>query len=403
MKATIAVLSLVLVLQTAFILSQGQNEANPGNQSPSESRAIATEVNRLSTEMAALKSRVSALETGTATATPTPAPISTPTLTSTPIPIPYFVVIVERANVREGPGPSFPVITTVSQGDRFDTQAFNPSRTWILFCCVAGRSGWIYERLLIVTHAEMIPVATDIPPIPTNTPTPTASSPTLTPTPTRTSCVLGIRIAPENRCSPYNSDDYSYPQSVEPQIVAQMGGRIYGPYTGTYFASTRETDIEHIVARSEAHDSGLCAVSAASRQTFARDLLNLTLASPRVNRHEKKAKDLAEWLPAMNQCWYVNRVVEVKKKYDLTMDSAEAQKAQEIWCSCTDFTIQFTTPPSSTPSPPNGCDPHGPDLDCGDFSTHREAQACFIAAGGPDRDPHRLDGDGDGLACESLP
>ena len=102
---------------------------------------------------------------------------------------------------------------------------------------------------------------------------------------------------PENRCSPYNAGDYSYPQSVEPQIVAQQGGRIYGPYTGTYFASTGETDIEHIVARSEAHDSGLCAVDSAARKAFGRDLLNLTLASPSVNRHQKIAKDVAEWLP----------------------------------------------------------------------------------------------------------
>ncbi|MFC4557470.1 hypothetical protein ACFO3D_04520 [Virgibacillus kekensis] len=35
----------------------------------------------------------------------------------------------------------------------------------------------------------------------------------------------------------------------------------------------------------------------------------------------------------------------------------------------------------------------------GDFSTHEQAQAFFIAAGGPGDDPHRLDG----LACESLP
>lgn len=49
-------------------------------------------------------------------------------------------------------------------------------------------------------------------------------------------------------------------------------------------------------------------------------------------------------------------------------------------------------------------DPFGPDKDCGDFSTHDEAQAFFIAAGGPEKDPHRLDGsDNDGLACESLP
>ncbi|PKR79357.1 hypothetical protein CEY16_01130 [Halalkalibacillus sediminis] len=48
-------------------------------------------------------------------------------------------------------------------------------------------------------------------------------------------------------------------------------------------------------------------------------------------------------------------------------------------------------------------DPDGPDRDCGDFDTHQEAQDFYIAAGGPDKDPHRLDRENDGLACESLP
>ena len=65
----------------------------------------------------------------------------------------------------------------------------------------------------------------------------------------------GLVVAPEQRCSPYRSDDYSYPQSVEASIVRELGG-IYSPYTGERFASTRQTDIEHMVARSEAHDSG---------------------------------------------------------------------------------------------------------------------------------------------------
>ncbi len=41
------------------------------------------------------------------------------------------------------------------------------------------------------------------------------------------------------------------------------------PYTGRWFANKRETDIEHIVARSEAHDSGLCAADEATRRRLA--------------------------------------------------------------------------------------------------------------------------------------
>lgn len=50
-----------------------------------------------------------------------------------------------------------------------------------------------------------------------------------------------------------------------------------------------------------------------------------------------------------------------------------------------------------------GLPPGVRDRDCSDFVTQREAQAFFEAAGGPDIDPHRLDGDGDGVVCESLP
>ena len=66
--------------------------------------------------------------------------------------------------------------------------------------------------------------------------------------------------------------------------------------------------------------------------------------------------------------------------------------------------------PRAAPAPPAAprvIDPRaaqaGPDRDCSDFRTQAEAQAFFEAAGGPARDPHRLDVDGDGCACENLP
>ena len=152
----------------------------------------------------------------------------------------------------------------------------------------------------------------------------------------------GLVVAPEDRCSDYASDDYSYPQLVEPEIVESMGDRIYGPYTGTYYSSTQETDIEHIVARSEAHDSGLCAADAETKRNFARDLLNLTLASPNVNRHQKSDKDAADWLPELNQCWYADRIVQVRLKYGLTIDQREADALESVLSACESTAIVFT-------------------------------------------------------------
>ena len=99
------------------------------------------------------------------------------------------------------------------------------------------------------------------------------------------------------------------------------------PYTGRFFRSTRETDIEHIVAVSEARDSGLCAAEPETRRRFAADLLNLTLASPDVNRCGESGKcayDASQWLPPMNQYWFAARVITVRLKYDLTVDRRKA-------------------------------------------------------------------------------
>ena len=86
----------------------------------------------------------------------------------------------------------------------------------------------------------------------------------------------GLVVAPERRCTPYDADEYRYPQSVEDRIVEELGG-----------------------------------VYLATRRRFATDLLNLTLAGPRVNRYEKVDHDAAEWLPAQNRCWFAARVIAV--------------------------------------------------------------------------------------------
>lgn len=43
------------------------------------------------------------------------------------------------------------------------------------------------------------------------------------------------------------------------------------------------------------------------------------------------------------------------------------------------------------------------DKDCPDFATQAAAQRFFLDQGGPGQDPHRLDADGDGIACETNP
>ena len=151
----------------------------------------------------------------------------------------------------------------------------------------------------------------------------------------------GLVIAPEARCSPYDSDDYRYNQSVEDRIIRSLGG-IYGPYTGRWFGSKRETDIEHIVARSEAHDSGLCRTDQRTRRQFSEDLRNLTLAAPSVNRNQKRDHDAAGWLPPMNRCWFAARVINVKRAYGLTVDRRERDALARTLSGCADTEIDVT-------------------------------------------------------------
>lgn len=57
-----------------------------------------------------------------------------------------------------------------------------------------------------------------------------------------------------------------------------------------------------------------------------------------------------------------------------------------------EITLEYTGPK----------DPHGFDLNCSDFASWGEAQAIFLAAGGPEQDLHRLDPDTNGYACDQL-
>ena len=220
----------------------------------------------------------------------------------------------------------------------------------------------------------------------------------------------GLTVAPEHRCSDYDKKrDYSYPQSVERDIVRQFGA-VYGPYTGRCFSSPTETDIDHIVAASEAHDSGLCATDAATKARFARDLRNLILAAPEVNRFEKSGKDAGEWLPARNRCWFAGRVVEVRRTYGLTVDRREAAALEWILAGCESTALEpvvCAVPSGSTAgaasAPAGGDDALALYDDNGNGTiTCAEASRHGIAPVPRSHPAYRYmrDGDGDGVVCE---
>ncbi len=218
-------------------------------------------------------------------------------------------------------------------------------------------------------------------------------------------------MAPENRCAPYRSDEYAYSQSVEPK-VAELIGKMYSPYTGECFTSLRQSDIEHIVARSEAHDSGLCAASSAVKRQFASDLLNLTLANSHLNRAVKRDLDAAQWTPQLNRCWFAATVVAVKQKYQLTVDRAEASQLEEILSKCEATKMQISACTSIAEShnivskSASYADPNHPlakwDDNRNGRITCKEARRHGIApvlAGHPAY-PYMRDGNNDGIICK---
>lgn len=172
----------------------------------------------------------------------------------------------------------------------------------------------------------------------------------------------------------------------------------YSRYDATCYQSEDAVDIDHRVSVKEAWNSGLR--GEAAWESFDGDRSNLNVMTSDLNRHEKSAKDAAEWVPEHATCHYVRHYVATKTEYGLTVDQAERSALLELARGCTGG----TQPPKDTQDeqtpPPSGDRAPSGDVDCDAFTYQEDAQRVLEARAG---DPYRLDGDGDGRACESLP
>lgn len=147
----------------------------------------------------------------------------------------------------------------------------------------------------------------------------------------------GLIVADESPCPSYDRKrDYL---DAEQAVTARQGARSL--YTGMEFDSLRDSQVDHIVAIREADESGLCRADRTTRHRFAYDLDNLTLASRSVNAQKGK-RDAAEWLPAINRCWYAEKVIAIKLKYGLTVDRQEMQALDGILAGCEAHGPQLT-------------------------------------------------------------
>ena len=192
------------------------------------------------------------------------------------------------------------------------------------------------------------------------------------------------------------------------------GGTWFSAYDGRSFSDPGALDIDHVVPLAEAWDSGAFAWSAERRRAYANDLdapFALIAVSAGTNR-SKADQDPADWLPpaAADRCPYVAAWLAVKTRWDLAVDAREQAALELLVASCPATTMPLEPAPPAGPTPlattttkvPASCDPAypsvcipppPPDLDCGEITFRK-----FVVLA---PDPHRFDGDHDGIGCET--
>jgi len=106
-----------------------------------------------------------------------------------------------------------------------------------------------------------------------------------------------------------------------------LTGQLLDPFSGKVitFSSTKSNiDIDHVVALSNAWQTGAAYFDKTKRQQIANDPLNLLAVDFSLNR-QKGDGDAATWLPPLKsyRCDYVGRQIAVKAKYGLWVTQPE--------------------------------------------------------------------------------
>lgn len=118
-----------------------------------------------------------------------------------------------------------------------------------------------------------------------------------------------------------------------------VSGMLNDPYTKSLivFTSSKSADvqIDHVVALSNAWQTGAQQISAEQRFQFANDSLNLLAVDGPTNQKKGDA-DAATWLPPNKEyrCQYIARQVAVKKKYSLWVTHAESEAMHRVLATC---------------------------------------------------------------------
>jgi hypothetical protein len=99
--------------------------------------------------------------------------------------------------------------------------------------------------------------------------------------------------------------------------------------------SSMEVQIDHVVALSNAWQTGAFKLDALQRRALANDPLNLFAFKGRLNS-QKRDGDAATWLPPLKsfRCTYVSHQIAVKAKYSLWVTPPEKAAMRRILSTC---------------------------------------------------------------------
>ena len=120
-----------------------------------------------------------------------------------------------------------------------------------------------------------------------------------------------------------------------------LSGTLIDPFSGESInfvrgnVSSMEVQIDHVVALSNAWQTGAFKLTIKERTAFANDPLNLLAVKGRLNS-QKGDGDAATWLPPLKsfRCDYVSRQIAVKLKYKLWFTAPEKEAMIRILKSC---------------------------------------------------------------------
>ena len=117
-----------------------------------------------------------------------------------------------------------------------------------------------------------------------------------------------------------------------------IAGQLLDPFSGkviTFSTSKVVIDIDHVVALSNAWQTGAAYFDKNKRSQIANDPLNLLAVDSKLNR-QKGDGDAATWLPPSKafRCEYVARQVAVKAKYGLWVTKPEKVAIDKILSTC---------------------------------------------------------------------